>query len=315
MAYINRNQKERVVTLPGLLLLELKGFLHMLEDIIMTDEKLKVRVYKDYYLCSSMFEKTRFHSIQQLENGYKNVKENSIFLPLATWDLFVLKFEHICHVLGVDERRGDKTKKRLTYLQEGVQMTEGYLYTAMVVNNGSVKFKYGDKFYTEDSARNCAKKALYHADKDAWGSDCEILIRKETARFPPGHEIMKLIFYSTVAERVLEKAKEFCNGCFVKSPSQKDHLGDGGCMDPIDAKLKHHFSHILCEIKPHTLNQQFDRLRAAMGLKPMLGLQLAIAAKAYIDRDHLLGLHKEKYFEQPKIKALIKMHEELEMFK
>ena len=305
IGYVNRKGEEKKALYPAILLLKLKGFLHYLEDINNTSSKFVVKVFQQWHLTALTFMNSRYISIQKVLHNNFVVKDSGVLLPAPLFDLFALKIETFASKLGIFEEE-DCQHSPLPHqgrLMRKQLLGDCHMFAVNIVGpEGKIICSSLERFFCEEQALQWGEGFLKQI-KERGDSASGIELSKYSTTAPSDLDLMKLVFLKRVIKNVEAKAVDNCDGCFVDSPSQKDHL-DGGCIAPLVKKVEMFFNHIIRAIDPKTLSQEFDKLRGKMGLLPILSLHFAKAAVAYIGREQIVALIESKFPEEKKIKEV-----------
>lgn len=276
----------------------------MLEDLDATGVDINVKVFQNISLQSKLFLGKRYVILKKEDDVFQ-----SINLPQAEWEIFVLKMEEVGDKLKIVQDVPNKGVKRRLVFDSPPQ---AFLYHTDIIKNGEVIYTSLDGYLSEDKAR--AKGFLWKKNLEKReGGPLEMKLTKVPTKTPSPAQIMRVVLFTNVLKMVEGKAKSMCEGCEFECPGQKDHMGFGCCLAPVEQKVSMFIGHIISELKGLALSQQFDRLRAKMGLNPMFSFQLAQGAIDYLGcKEQMLEMLQTKMMETGVFKHLLTLQKELE---
>ena len=100
---------------------------------------------------------------------------------------------------------------------------------------------------------------------------------------------MNFVLVKTMNKMIEAETKANCEACRVNSDSQFDHCRSGNCLDEDLNQFDLFFELAHKKIKVNILVNVFDQVCIDIGLKPILSLQLAKCALAYIPKLQLVN--------------------------
>lgn len=277
---MNARGEEKDATYPGQLILELKPFLHLLNDVKKINQAMKVVVYKDYNLISKMFQGKRYCSLHRVIDEIVLVKTGVNVLS-DTFDLFVLKFEFILDFLGIASK---SLVSRRLFLGD----YEGVMVYHFRVGNEKGGYVSHHLYYTKNLAFEAGKR--YKEENQSEGTLKAVAM---PSCCPDPVEMMRVVYLKMVYVAVKKAAVNSCDGCVLGRPKDHvDHGFDTGCQARLEQKVaNYHQSVYVC---PAEVSQMFDTMRRVMGARPMLSLYLAKAAKGYISSEEITDFVNRK---------------------
>ena len=95
-------------------------------------------------------------------------------------------------------------------------------------------------------------------------------------------EVMGMVFAKYMEKHIETEIKEHCEGCQINSDSQKDHCGQGHCLDQDFDQFQTFCEPARKRVKVNDLMNVFDKVCSEMGVKPISAKQLAKCALAWI---------------------------------
>ena len=100
---------------------------------------------------------------------------------------------------------------------------------------------------------------------------------------------MNFVLVETMNKMIEAETRANCEACRMNSDLQFDHCRSGNCLDEDTNQFDLYFELAHEKIKINILMNVFDQVRINIGLKPILSLQLAKCALAYIPKLQLLN--------------------------
>ena len=99
---------------------------------------------------------------------------------------------------------------------------------------------------------------------------------------PEDIEVIGMVFAKDMEKHIEKEIKEYCEGCQINSDSQKDHCGQGDCLDQDFDQFQALYEPARKRVKVNDLMNVFDKVCSKMGVKPIFAKQLAKCALAWI---------------------------------
>lgn len=263
------------MTLPRSSIIPFYEIQHILEDLKGSNTKYQTRIIEGLVLSSKKWNGVRYVSLTK-GNDFLTV-------PLDSWRLLVFKLQEIGERLGLPEEEQSELRRKL-FSSKGESCSQFFVE---IVNKGKVIWASIKGFLSRSVAEQVGNFWMKkNAPKMPWDT-FEVQISEKPTPPPCDTKLMKTLFINDVLKRVEIKSLGSCEGCEFNEPGQEAHMGWGACLVGEKKKVVAWMSHILCDINPQELSSQFDRLRKELGLRPKFSLQLAKAAVAYLDQNHV----------------------------
>jgi hypothetical protein len=301
-----------------------------MEDVDSFGYEVDFPFWNNYHLSSKLFKGQRWISIQKKADNII-LKGQCIFLPSSVWNILMLKLEKICKVLEIQSEEEKsaaaaagvpapgrklgqpfRSRKRLVFDPPTLFIV---LFQFEILNDEGVVLKR--------SLEPCLDRDMCVEEAQVWLNSegqklkggSQVVIKSKNAPVPSPQEVMKIIFLLHVLKRVEDKALKDCNGCIFEAAAQKHHMGWGECAAPLEQKVQLYFGHILGEISPFQLSQEFDRMWAKLGLSPLHSLGVAKSAKDFLEEWNILEMIETKFLESSQnIRQICKLQQHLMNF-
>ena len=110
----------------------------------------------------------------------------------------------------------------------------------------------------------------------------EMKVRVLEIPVPEDIEVMGMVFAKDIEKHIETEIKEHCQGCQLNSDSQKDHYGQGSCLDQDFDQFQAFCEPARKRVKVNDLMNVFDKVHSEMGVKPIFAKQIAKCALAWI---------------------------------
>ena len=261
-----------------------------IEQVKLKGSDVKIHLGGEMFLVSSIWGEyqKRYTGIHGFDLGGFVINNTGVNLDDDEWGMLTFNFENIKEAFT---GRKDALKDIFTRPKQDpnivkVYKAEWYLNGKMIVTP-----ECGREFFSRGKAEQdayCRKPVpgVDYPQKDVYPElrvDCEV-------RPPPEDTLLMNFVLVEIMNKMIEaETKANCEACRVNSDSQFDHCRSGNCLDEDLNQFDLFFEPAHKKIKVNILMNVFDQVRIDIGLKPILSLQLAKCALAYIPKLQLVN--------------------------
>ena len=268
---------------------------------------IKIPIDNSMYLSSNLWGEyqKRYTGIHEFyENGY--VHPNSgVNLDEREFDVLTNNFGLIKNALKGREVNFTKDMALLEPTRESIKM---YVAEWVIDDDVLPCSLQSTPAYNKESAEWYADRNKPVEGKDYKAEDGVPEIRIRAVRHTPPEEtvLMKMVLLEYMMRQVMLETKKNCEACQVESDSQFDHARSGNCLDDTENYIEMYGEKVKNEIRALDLVNVFNIVRNELGLKPILSMQLAKCALAWIPVEHIVcELLEPTYLDNP-LTALVR---------
>ena len=262
------------------------------KEVFKSDKAVKSFVYGDYYFVSSIWSKNnvRYSGIHHLNDREEIIPKTGLNLDNYKWVNVMKKVEEIN--IALYGPQGKKGEKRRVSPNE-VQMWS-YIY---LLNGEEVKTEEPAlSYYSESEARNAAELNEPHLKlKDT--DDLETKLVSEYTARPSEFLQMRMVLHQIVRGGVSMIRAMKCPACQLSppSPSQKDHMVSGGCMDDNGYDPEQYVDVVMSVIKPEDLVALYNTICRLLEIYPGQSRMMADRILAWLPRKDIVETVELEY--------------------
>ena len=235
------------------------------KEVFKGEENVKDFVHGDFHFVSSIWEKNgvRYSGIHRLNGRGEIISKTGLNMDNYEWVNVMKKVEDIN--VGLYGPQAKKGEKRRTSPNE-VQVWS-YIY---YLNGEEVKRKEPMlQFFSEGEARSIGE-LNYPEMKLKKTDNLEMKIVSEYTSRPSEYLQMRMVLHQVVKGAVGIARSQKCYACNMDppSPSQKDHMQSGGCMDENSFDAAEYVNVVMGVIKPEDLIALYNTICRYLGIFP-----------------------------------------------
>ena len=262
------------------------------KEVFKSDKAVKSFVYGDYYFVSSIWSKNnvRYSGIHHLNDREEIIPKTGLNLDNYEWVNVMKKVEEIN--IALYGPQGKKGEKRHVSPNE-VQMWS-YIY---LLNGEEVKTEEPAlSYYSESEARNAAELNEPHLKlKDT--DNLETKLVSEYTVCPSEFLQMRMVLHQIVRGGVSMIRAMKCPACQLSppSPSQKDHMVSGGCMDDNGYDPEQYVDIVMSVIKPEDLVALYNTICRSLEIYPGQSRMMADGILAWLPRKDIVETVELEY--------------------
>ena len=251
---------------------------------------VKIHLGGEMFLVSSIWGEyqRRYTGIHGFDMA-GNVKiKSGVNLDDDEWGMLTINFDSIKEAF---DGRKDALKDIFTRPKEDLNIVkvykaEWYLNGKMITNSDS-----GREFFSRAKAEQNAlcRKPVAGIDYPQKDVQPEMRVDCEVRPAPEDTLLMNFVLVEIMNKMIEAETKANCEACQVNSDSQFDHCRSGNCLDEDLDQYELYLIPVYQKIQIGTLMNVFDKLRKDIGLKPIMSVQLARCAIAYIPKFQIVN--------------------------
>ena len=262
------------------------------KEVFKSDKPVKSFVYGDYYFVSSIWSKNnvRYSGIHCLNDRGEIIPKTGLNLDNYKWVNVMKKVEDIN--IALYGPQGKKGEKRRASPNEVRMWSYVYLLNGEEVKTEEPALSY----YSESEARNVAE--LNEPDlklKDT--DDLETKLVSEYTAHPSEFLQMRMVLHQIVRGGVSLIRAMKCPACQLTppSPSQKDHMVSGGCMDDNGYNPEQYVDVVMSVMKPEDLVALYNTVCRLLEIYPGQSRMMADGILAWLPRKDIVETVELEY--------------------
>ena len=254
----DRNPRGKKISMSRNIWAEMQKHFNRVKEAKLAGKSLQIQLCGAKHLTLEKFSGngiwyTGFHDLSPLDTI---IPMSGMNFDEAEWDELMENVSEINDALAAENLDSSGTKRD----HNGREIVRDVLMYRWKWISGKKKIDESKIcFFTEEDCKADASMNKPSAEKAS--------VAIETVWGPPPKKFvhMHVVFIFILKKFIDKLVKQRCEGCNVDSPSQKDHMGEWGCLVEEVDYLKDHCEEGLQKITPSDLVTLYEKSRKCMG--------------------------------------------------